>query len=112
VSGSAGASVSSTGGAAGVRGPTGTGGAAGTSGPTGTGGTGSTAGTTGNAGSGTGTSGSDAGGPGNGVPDPNGPCRDLDLVCFDAIDMFILNPECSTCNAGMGCQACELFQAI
>jgi hypothetical protein len=36
----------------------------------------------------------------------------LNLVCFDAIDMFILNPECYTCNGGMGCQDCELFQAI
>jgi hypothetical protein len=48
----------------------------------------------------------------SGTPDPNGPCKDLNLFCFDPFDMFILNPECFTCNNGMGCQACELFQAI
>lgn len=47
-----------------------------------------------------------------GARDPNGPCRDLELFCFDPFDMFIFNPECFTCNQGMGCQACEFFQAI
>ena len=42
----------------------------------------------------------------------NGPCKDLNLFCFDPFDMFIFNPECTTCNNGMGCQACEAFQAI
>ena len=41
-----------------------------------------------------------------------GPCKDLNLFCFDPFDMFILNPECFTCNGGQGCQACEFFQAI
>jgi hypothetical protein len=58
--------------------------------------------------SGTGAAGSDT----TGVRDPNGPCRDLELFCFDPFDMFIFNPECFTCNNGMGCQACEFFQAI
>jgi hypothetical protein len=49
---------------------------------------------------------------GNGTRDPNGPCKDLDLFCFDPIDMFIFNPECATCNNGMGCQDCVAFQAI
>ena len=44
--------------------------------------------------------------------DPNGPCRDLELFCFDIFDMFIFNPECFTCNNGMGCASCENFQAI
>ena len=44
--------------------------------------------------------------------DPAGPCKDLDLFCFDIFDMFIFNPECFTCNGGMGCQSCEAFQAI
>ena len=37
--------------------------------------------------------------------DPNGPCSALNLICFDAIDMFI-HPECLTCNNGKGCQGC------
>ncbi|HKP59738.1 MAG TPA: hypothetical protein VJV78_23605 [Polyangiales bacterium] len=50
--------------------------------------------------------------PPSGTRDPNGPCRDLMLFCFDPFDMFILNPECFTCNNGMGCQDCDFFQAI
>ena len=44
--------------------------------------------------------------------DVTGPCRDLDLFCLDNLDMFLLNPECFTCNDGMGCQSCEFFRAI
>jgi hypothetical protein len=44
--------------------------------------------------------------------DVTGPCRDLDLFCLDDLDMFLLNPECFTCNSGMGCQSCEFFRAI
>ena len=43
--------------------------------------------------------------------DPNGPCKDLNLFCFDPFDMFIFNPDCFTCNNGKGCQACVAFQA-
>jgi hypothetical protein len=77
----------------------------------------STAGTSSSAGAG-GVSGSGVAGadgttdPGTGTRDPNGPCKDLELFCFDPFDMFIFNPECFTCNNGMGCVACELFQAI
>lgn len=48
----------------------------------------------------------------SGARDVNGPCKDLDLFCFDPFDMFIFNPECFTCNGGMGCQSCENFQAL
>lgn len=44
--------------------------------------------------------------------DVTGPCRDLDLFCLNDLDMFLLNPECFTCNDGMGCQTCEFFRAI
>ena len=44
--------------------------------------------------------------------DVTGPCRDLDLFCLNNLDMFLLNPECFTCNDGMGCQTCEFFRAI
>ena len=44
--------------------------------------------------------------------DVTGPCRDLDLFCLNNLDMFLLNPECFTCNGGMGCQSCEFFRAI
>ena len=50
--------------------------------------------------------------PSSGTRDVNGPCKDLDLFCFDPFDMFIFNPDCFTCNNGMGCQSCENFQAI
>jgi hypothetical protein len=40
--------------------------------------------------------------------DPNGPCKDLNLICFDFIDMFLFNAECSTCNGGKGCQGCAI----
>ena len=43
--------------------------------------------------------------------DPNGPCKDLQLFCFDPFDMFIFNPECFTCNNGMGCMTCIAFKA-
>jgi hypothetical protein len=39
------------------------------------------------------------------------PCESLNLICFDVIDMFILNPQCFTCNNGLGCQTCDFFQA-
>jgi hypothetical protein len=48
----------------------------------------------------------------NGARDPNGPCKALNLFCFDPFDMFTLNPECFTCNNGMGCMDCVDFQAI
>jgi hypothetical protein len=36
-----------------------------------------------------------------------GPCKDLQLFCFDPFDMFIINPsDCFTCNDGKGCQGC------
>jgi len=48
-----------------------------------------------------------------GARDPNGPCKDLNLLCFDGFDMFIINPsDCFTCNGGKGCQACILPFAI
>jgi hypothetical protein len=93
------------------------GGNAGASSTAGTGGS-STAGTSSSAGTGgvagSGVAGADATtDPGTtGARDPNGPCKDLELFCFDPFDMFIFNPECFTCNSGMGCVACELFQAI
>jgi hypothetical protein len=49
---------------------------------------------------------------GSGGRDPNGPCVDLELFCFDVFDMFIFNPDCLTCNNGDGCQWCDGFQAI
>jgi hypothetical protein len=50
--------------------------------------------------------------PTGGTRDPNGPCKDLQLFCFDPFDMFTLNPECFTCNNGQGCMDCVDFQAI
>jgi hypothetical protein len=53
----------------------------------------------------------DAGAPSNNKPDGgrdvHGPCKDLNLICFDFIDMWI-NAECQTCNAGKGCQGCSI----
>ena len=73
-------------------------------------------GVAGNAAANSGSDGSDVAddptAPSSGTRDVNGPCRDLQLFCFDPFDMFILNPECFTCNSGMGCQDCEAFQAI
>jgi hypothetical protein len=43
----------------------------------------------------------------DGGRDVNGPCKDLNLLCFDFIDMWI-NAECQTCNAGKGCQGCSI----
>jgi hypothetical protein len=41
--------------------------------------------------------------------DKSGPCKDLQLLCFDPIDMFIFNPsDCFTCNGGKGCQGCAI----
>ena len=46
---------------------------------------------------------------GSGTRDVNGPCKDLDLVCFDIFDMWIINPDdCATCNSGMGCEGCAI----
>ncbi|MDB4975994.1 MAG: hypothetical protein JWN48_4335 [Myxococcaceae bacterium] len=43
----------------------------------------------------------------------DGPCKDLMLLCFDAVDMFIINPsDCMTCNGGKGCQGCALPYAF
>jgi hypothetical protein len=50
--------------------------------------------------------------PTTGSRDPNGPCKDLMLFCFDPFDMFTLNAECFTCNNGQGCMDCVDFQAI
>lgn len=50
--------------------------------------------------------------PSGGTRDVNGPCKDLMLFCFDPFDMFTFNPECFTCNSGMGCQDCVDLQAI
>jgi hypothetical protein len=53
---------------------------------------------------------SDAGAPKpstDGGRDVNGPCKDLGLICFDFIDMWI-NAECQTCNGGKGCQGCNI----
>jgi len=44
---------------------------------------------------------------GAGGRDVNGPCKDLNLICFDFVDMFI-NAECTTCNGGKGCQGCAI----
>jgi hypothetical protein len=88
-------------------------GAAGTSagagGLRGTSGSGATAGMPGTGGV-SGMEGTDEGGIDGGeeeAPDPNGPCADLYLICFDIFDMWI-NPECATCNGGMGCQGCAI----
>ena len=43
----------------------------------------------------------------DGGRDVNGPCKDLYLLCFDFIDMWI-NAECQTCNSGQGCQGCAI----
>lgn len=59
-----------------------------------------------------GASGSDDGDDQTPTRDVTGPCRALDLFCVNNLDMFLLNPECFTCNDGMGCQACEFFRAI
>lgn len=55
----------------------------------------------------------DAGGststPSTGPRDVNGPCKDLELLCFDVFDMFIINPDdCVTCNGGKGCEGCAI----
>jgi hypothetical protein len=42
-----------------------------------------------------------------GPRDVNGPCKDLNLICFDIFDMWI-NAECQTCNSGKGCQGCSI----
>jgi hypothetical protein len=44
---------------------------------------------------------------GAGGRDVNGPCKDLNLICFDFIDMYI-NAECFTCNGGKGCAGCAI----
>lgn len=46
-------------------------------------------------------------GSGTAERDVNGPCKDLQLICFDIFDMWA-NEECATCNSGMGCQGCDL----
>jgi hypothetical protein len=44
---------------------------------------------------------------GVGGADPAGPCKDLNLFCFDIFDMWIFNPDaCAKCNGGKGCQTC------
>lgn len=43
----------------------------------------------------------------DGGRDVTGPCKDLGLICFDFIDMWI-NAECQTCNGGKGCQGCAI----
>lgn len=43
----------------------------------------------------------------DGGRDVRGPCKDLNLICFDFIDMWI-NAECQTCNNGKGCQGCNI----
>ncbi|HEX5660820.1 MAG TPA: hypothetical protein VFX59_26685 [Polyangiales bacterium] len=49
----------------------------------------------------------DAGGSAGAPGDKSGPCKDLQLLCFDPFDMFIFNPsDCLTCNGGKGCQGC------
>ena len=46
---------------------------------------------------------------GAGGADPTGPCKDLNLFCFDIFDMWIFNPDaCKKCNAGKGCQTCVI----
>jgi hypothetical protein len=41
--------------------------------------------------------------------DKSGPCKDLQLLCFDPIDMFLFNPsDCFTCNGGEGCKGCAI----
>jgi hypothetical protein len=52
-----------------------------------------------------------AGAAGNTGTGDYAPCESLGLICFDPIDMFILNPQCFTCNNGAGCQTCDMFQA-
>lgn len=83
-------------GSAGTSGSGGAGGSAGVSGSGGMGGAGGSAG---------------SGGAGGAGADPNGPCKDLNLFCFDPFDMFIFNPQCFTCNNGQGCKACINFRA-
>ena len=83
--------VGATGGAGGSTTATG-----GTGGLDGTGGVGGSSGDNGTVGSAA-----------AGSRDPNGPCADLELVCFDFIDMWA-NPECATCNGGQGCQGCAI----
>jgi hypothetical protein len=52
---------------------------------------------------------SDGGTAAPGTRDVNGPCKDLELFCFDPFDMFIFNPsDCVTCNGGKGCQGCAI----
>jgi hypothetical protein len=50
----------------------------------------------------------DAGGTTGAAGDKSGPCKDLNLFCFDAIDMFLFNADCFTCNGGKGCQGCAI----
>ena len=46
---------------------------------------------------------------GAGGADPTGPCKDLNLFCFDIFDMWIFNPDaCAKCNGGKGCQTCVI----
>jgi hypothetical protein len=53
--------------------------------------------------------GTSTGAPATGARDVNGPCKDLQLLCFDIFDMWIINPsDCGTCNAGKGCQGCAI----
>lgn len=99
----------------GTSGSTGTGGANPSSGAGGTtvmNGTGGTSGNSADGGIDLGGLFGDAGDPGGGStapgdPDPNGPCEDLNLICFDIFDMWA-NPECQTCNHGQGCQGCAI----
>jgi hypothetical protein len=103
--GAASGGFTSTGGLASTGGITNTGGIRSTGGITSTGGFTSTGGT-----SSGGTVGN-GGTTGSGGRNVNGPCKDLNLFCFDPFDMFIFNPDCFTCNSGKGCQACVAFKA-
>ena len=51
----------------------------------------------------------DAGTSTGGAKDKSAPCKDLQLLCFDIFDMWIINPQdCMTCNGGKGCQGCAI----
>jgi hypothetical protein len=45
----------------------------------------------------------------SGATDKSAPCKDLQLLCFDIFDMWLINPQdCATCNGGKGCQGCAI----